>query len=457
MRSTSSAEKTWFLLSLLVLSFAYGFGSHARGWFPKTYLEQAWQQALTLLPSETPTSFTGTPKYDRQGVRMPAPERMQPGLTLLSSAWRGTDGWHPELRLITREGQVLHKWRFNRDDLFQDAPTQRKADPSQAGVQGSYLFPNGDVLINLEYVGLVRLTACGAARWTLAEGNHHSIDRADDGSFWVPGVSATPQSQTTHYPEGVPGLRGKNVWVDRILHVSEDGDILEEIGVLDLLYENDLDHYLPKSLGGPWPDLEDVHPDITHLNDGESLDATMASAYPLFDAGDLLVSLRQLSLVFVVDPETRKIKWHASDPFVYQHDPDFIGEGWIGVFDNNYRFKNESMTGESRIVFLNPHTDSTTVPFPTTRSEPFYTDVMGKWQHLANGNMLLSETRAGRAVEVAPDGRTVWEWVHSPISSSKIPAITKASRHNLTRDEVASWPCSRIDSTSLTPASRSGR
>jgi hypothetical protein len=180
----------------------------------------------------------------------------------------------------------------------------------------------------------------------------------------------------------------------------------------------------------------------------------MADAYPLFEAGDLLVSLRVLSLVFVFDPDTKEVKWHSSDPFIYQHDPDFVGDGWIGVFDNNYDLTayNSSdrgtMLGGNRIIYLQPHTDSTNVRFPTQHSESLYTRVRGKWQELENGNMLLTEAVAGRAVEVDSSGQSVWEWIHRPTDDSQVPAVTKATRHDLPREEVASWPCSSVDSIS---------
>ena len=163
------------------------------------------------------------------------------------------------------------------------------------------------------------------------------------------------------------------------------------------------------------------------------------------------MSLRNLHLVFVVDPDTKAVKWHASRPFVNQHDPDFMGEGWIGVFDNRRDFtKRGRMLGGSRIVGVQPHTDSTNVLFPTAESDSFYTDVQGKWQRLDNGNMLLTEAQAGRVVEVGPEGQTVWEWIHEPArkryETPKVPEVTEGTRYDLTRADVASWPCSSVDS-----------
>jgi hypothetical protein len=291
------------------------------------------------------------------------------------------------------------------------------------------------------------MDACGNVSWTLAESTHHSIARAEDGTFWIPARSKAQRSASEQYPNGYPGFGGKKLRLDRILQVSEEGEILKDINVLDVLYMNDLQRYIPKSLGGARPSPSTTKNDVTHLNDVEPLGPSMAKEYPLFEAGHLLVSLRELSLVFVFDPESLDVKWHASDPFIYQHDPDFIGNGWVGVFDNNYDLTDRGgMLGGSRIVFLRPHTGSVDIRFPTAQSEPFYTDVRGKWQRLQNGNFLLTESEAARVVGVDPEGRTVWEWVQKPSQDSKIPPVPRAIRTDLNVSEVSSWPCSSVDS-----------
>jgi len=439
---SSTFAKAWFVLSVAMLSMAYGMAATQWGWFPSSLAEQAWKQ-LYWGVQETSINLLNYRVYDRTGVHTVRPKQMQPGLTLVVSSWRKEGELDPELRLMTRTGEVLHTWRVDRAALFPADLSQRR-DPERTNVHGSSLLPNGDVLVNLEYVGMARLDACGEVQWRLAEGNHHSIARAEDGTFWVPGVSNEPRAGSENYPNGFPGLGGTAVWVDRLLHVSEDGTILQDINVLDVLYQNGLQRYIPKVLGldGQFPDAEDVPTDITHVNDIEPLSSSMADEYPLFDAGDLVVSLRSLNLVFVVDPDTKTVKWHASDPFIYQHDPDFVGNGWIGIFDNNYDLTERgSMLGGSRIIGMRPHAGATDVWFPTPHSDSFYTGLRGKWQHLDNGNMLLTEAEAGRVVEVDSTGRTVWEWIHEPYDNS-VPWVTKASRHDLTPEDVASWPCS---------------
>ncbi len=439
---TFSLERIGFTLSVVILALLYGWAARWHGWFPDRFLEQAQRQADKMLYNPSLTDRV----YERSGIQVERPEAVQPGLTLITSYWPYDDGWETGLRLIDNQGTVLHDWRIDRATLFPDS-VDRRGDPTDKNLHGAHLFPNGDVLVTVDYVGTARLDACGRVKWRLPRGTHHSIHRAADGSFWIPGTSQTPQAKSEHYPEGFPGLNNP-VWLDQILNVSADGTVRQTINVLDLLYANDLERYIVKAYQPQVGTGEPRTRDVTHLNDVEPLPPSMADEYPLFEAGDLVASLRSIDLVFVFDPASGTMKWHASDAFIRQHDPDFTGEGWIGIFDNQMDFSNRgTMLGGSRIVSLQPHTDSVRVPFPTDRSDPLYTDALGQWQQLDNGNKLLVESKAGRVVEVAPDGGTVWEWVIHPYSEDKVSRVPGAARYDLTREEVAAWPCSSIDST----------
>lgn len=432
-----SSQRLAFYLSLVCLSILYGYAANRLGWFPTDVLDRAYEQAGQLA---SPPPFLSLRVYHRQGARTVGGEGPAPGLRLVGSTWEGEDGWRPGLRLIDAAGEVHHAWSVDPKTVFEQTEKRPELGNRAVDIQGSHLFANGDVLVNLEYLGTVRLDACSRVRWRLSGGGHHSIARAEDGTFWIPGVSPRPRTATPDHPDGPPGLE-RPVYHEYLRRVSPDGEVLDSIHVLDLLYENGLQRHIVKtSHGRP--------ADVTHLNDIEPLPAEMAPEYPLFEAGDLVVSLRNLDLVLVVDPDTRRVKWHAAEPVLLQHDPDFIGDGWIGVFDNNHDLTERgTMLGGSRIVALRPHTSAKRILFPTDRSEPFYTDVRGKWQQLENGNLLLVESETGRVVEVAPDGRTLWEWIVAPYDDELVPYVTDAARVEITREQVSAWPCSPGDSS----------
>ena len=415
----------------MALVFAYGVGVGKWEWFPHSYLNKALNQARALTGS---IEASHRKVFNRQGARTVKEGKTRPGMTAITSWWQTPNGLEVGIKLMDERGDVLHEWLTARGDVFEDDLLQRK-DPKGSNIHGSLLLPNGDVLITLEYVGTARLDACGEVLWTLSEGNHHAMSRAEDGTFWIPATSQTRRSGSEQYPD-FPGI--DEVWVDRILHVSEDGKVLQDINVLDILYSNGLERYLFQGHFGGGPPSGDV----THLNDVEPLSSSLSDDYPIFDTGDLLVSARNVNLVFVLDPDTGEIKWHTDGPFILQHDPDYIGDGWIGVFDNQ-----AWAPGGSRILGFQPHTDSMKVLFQGKHLDRFSTGHKGMWQMLENGNMLLTEEETGRVIEVSEEGKLVWEWVHEPYGS-RVPSVSKATRVDLTREEVASWSCSSVDSVS---------
>lgn len=433
-KSFLSIEKVGFVVSLVVLSLLYGYGAQVFGWFPNSILDRAMIQAQQVL---SPPHFVAPRVYDRSGVRVLHPNRVEPGLTLITKHWKDLD-WQQGIRLVDTDGNVVHEWRVDPARLFSGASvpdSRQRRGLRDSGVHGVHLFPDGDILFNLDYEGAVRLDACGDVVWQLPESTHHSIERAGDGTFWIPGGSPDARRASPAHPDGHPGLI-RPVYHDRILRVTADGDVLDQINVLDLLYENGLERHVVKA-------RQVYAEDVTHLNDVEPLRESLADQYPLFEAGDLLVSLRNLDLVFVFDPDSRRVKWNASLPFIHQHDPDFMGDGWIGVFDNNRDFTDRGrMLSGSRVIALMPGTDSTRVLYPRSRSDSFYTETLGKWQQLDNGNLLLTEGRAGRILEVTADGRVVWEWIGERYEESQVAEVSEGTRYPLSQADAASWPCS---------------
>ena len=120
-------------------------------------------------------------------------------------------------------------------------------------------------------------------------------------------------------------LPGFEPWFyeDTILKVSPDGEVLDEISVLLAM----------RSLPGLLPPRSDTF-DPTHLNDIELVTPELAAAFPMLKAGDLLVSMRNVSSLVAIDAETKMARWAMAGPFRRQHDPDLLPNGHIMVFDN---------------------------------------------------------------------------------------------------------------------------
>lgn len=134
-----------------------------------------------------------------------------------------------------------------------------------------------------------------------------------------------------------------------------------------------LERYIPKILGGASPSIRNVTGDPTHLNHVEALSSSMAGEHPLFESGDLLISLRNINIVAVLDTKSLNVKWYSESPFIRQHNPKFVGEGWISIFDNNRDFTERGeMLGGNRILYLNLSENVSKVFFFPKKSQKEY-------------------------------------------------------------------------------------
>jgi hypothetical protein len=213
-----------------------------------------------------------------------------------------------------------------------------------------------------------------------------------------------------------------------VIEVSPGGRVMREISVLDAIFASRFEGVLYPS-GTHEPGL--VVPfsgDFTHLNDVEVLDRALAPAFPMFEAGDLLLSLRNLDLLMVVRPSTGRIVWSRTGPYLRQHDPDFLPDGRITVFDNRRDDRDGHVRGGSRILALEPATGRVETLYGGREDQFFYTSTMGEKQRLPNGDFLVSESNRGHAFEVDAGGDVVWSYVNRWKDGS-VGRIAQATRY----------------------------
>jgi hypothetical protein len=221
-----------------------------------------------------------------------------------------------------------------------------------------------------------------------------------------------------------------------VIRVSENGDILEEFSVLQVLLDNSPGWFFGNATFGI------PNADFFHLNDVEELTSTMAKSFPQFETGDLLLSLRGLSMLMIVDPHTRRIKWTQVGRWLRQHDPDFQTTGLISLFNNNTfdGAPHLNATAFSSILELDPRTGATTVRYSGAPGKPMYTEFRGHHQYLDNGNVLITESNSGRVLEVDREGTVVWEFINR-YDDRQAAVIYQARRYPEHHFAVQDWSC----------------
>lgn len=318
------------------------------------------------------------------------PDRAADGVTLVS----GLFGDALAARLYDRDGAVIHEWPV---DFFKLFP-ERSKYKFDGLVHGDHLYPNGDLLMVVDGVGVARIGRCGELIWKTKTGSHHALDIDDEGVIWTPKSSKL-------YDDG--RFAKEPVRVDRIARIDpKTGEQIEAIEIAKILTDAGLEGVVMSN--------ELQLNDILHVNDVEILKRSMASAFPMFEAGDIMVSARNANLILVLDGKTRAVKWWRSGPMHRQHDPDFQPNGEITVFDNRtageatpknlYRGRSKG----SRIIAIDPSTYGYRELYASNEHNSFYSEYRGKHQVLDNGNILVTESAAGRVFEATPDGKIAW-------------------------------------------------
>lgn len=355
------------------------------------------------------------------------------------------------IRLLRRDGSVLREWRANFSDHFPDKshlPTPPATDLN-VDLHGALVNPDGSVVFNYEYSGAVKLDRCGAVEWTLRRPTHHSMEPAVGGGYWISDRRFLEGDDRKQFPPFDRLSIKSPIKDDLILRVDEDGSVLIEKSVAEILYANGYAHLLTATgedmvNGAPW-DFE-----LVHLNKVGELSPALAPAFPQFVAGDLVLSVRQYNLVFVVDPKEWKIKWLQSGPWLRQHDPEFEPDGTIAIYNNN-TFRTDQVSAEilqarpdlplaSNIVRIDPSTRRLDKIYGERPGQGFLSIVRGKHDPTPEGGRLITEFQAGRVFEIDRSGDIVWEYINR-YDADRVLEVTEGRIYAPGYFNVADWTC----------------
>lgn len=412
--------RSMFALSLALLVFGYGVAVGTYEIFPHRLIHESIKLAKSLVAQQAPGAKpwyyrTADPDKDISYTS----DAAYPGLNLLVTI--AADD-RLAVRVTDMAGEDIHRWYIDWFEIWPQPehiadsnPLKPKSRPGTL-VHGLVLMDNGDLVFNFEYLGLVRLNPCGEVVWRLPYSTHHSVHLDEDGTLWVSGRK--------NHLGPVPGLPNYQPPFSEptVLQVSPDGEILQEFSVIELLQNNGLHGLL--YLGTQDNQSTVVSGDTLHLNDVETFPPSMSAG--LFSRGDVMISLRNINAVLVFDQRDGNIKYLSIGQFVRQHDADFLDGNTISVYDNNNTAK-QSEGYQSRILRLTTGDDNSEIVYSGSQSLPFYSDIMGKHQWLPNGNLLITETRGGRAFEVDSQGEIVWQLLNR-VDATDIGALGEAQR-----------------------------
>jgi Arylsulfotransferase (ASST) len=293
-----------------------------------------------------------------------------------------------EACLIDMKGRPLHRWRMPFAEAFPEVQLAPKKKVLAGFWRRVHLLPDGSLIAIYEQLGILRLDAQSRIQWRREGRFHHDLAVNGDGRIFV------LDAKTGRLPRI---NAAEDVIEDVVTVLDPEGRVLESFSLLEAFERSD---YAPL--------LQSMEPrgDLFHTNTLKILDGTLSDRLPAFRKGNLLISLRELDTVAVVNPRDKRVEWALSGLWQAQHEPVLLANGRLLVFDNLGR------GGESRVVELDPLTQKIEWQYGGTPDEPFASWKLGAAQRLPNGNTLITESTAGRAFEVTPAGRIVWEFLN---------------------------------------------
>ena len=342
----------------------------------------------------------------RSGVTVHDRELASGGLTFYSNH-------ESSAFLVDMDGNVIHRWHKPFREVWPSPKHIISPVPDKLIYwRRAELLPNGDIIAIYEGInqapyggGIIKLDKDSNLVWKLDINAHHDLYVTKDGNIIV----------LVHSYENL-GVNGNPIISDGVAIISHDGKLIKAIRILDLMKKSEY-----------WDVFDLSKTDPFHTNNVELLPQELARNFPMFEVGDVLVSMVQPSALFVLDNADLSPKWALMGVTNRQHDPDFMSNGTIRIFDNIVRVTPDRVA--SRIIDVNPADNSIVWSYEGTELVPFFSGNRGSQQTLEGGNVLITESTAGRLFEITPDGQIVWEFIDPSLDGESIGVVNWATRH----------------------------
>jgi len=293
--------------------------------------------------------------------------------------------------------KVMYEWTPNYKLIIKQAGSTNKYWSSQAlhdlRLYRPLLLSDGSLIFNNLLSPLIKIDKNSKVLWTVDGIYHHSVELDTEGNIWVPSViKPSPFFSTilTDFKD------------DAITEISPAGRMILRRSVAQILFDNG---YRALLLGeGPY------EKDLVHLN--EIQPALITGKYWM--KGDLLISARNRSAVFLYRPSTNKVLWLQTGPWLNQHDARFLGDTAISVFGNDM----VRVFGDERL--LNGHNEEYIFNFKTGKTTTPYTEFLkvakvsttneGRAEILQNGDLFVEETNKNRVLR-GNSKEVIWQYV----------------------------------------------
>lgn len=306
--------------------------------------------------------------------------------------------YYPDVPGLKQRVRRMHKRAG--DAKIDDLDVNVRYRPNEYDIVHPIMEPDGSLLFKDFDTPMVKIDACARTQWVLYGAFHHALEQDADGHYWTV-VRQVPPS-LAHVVTGFED--------DSLVQLSSDGDILFQKSLAEILLENDLPHMV-------YPFVP-YNEDPFHLNDVEPV----LSDGPYWKRGDVFLSARNQSTLYLYRPASNEIVWYRRGPWMAQHDVDILNQTQISIFNNNTAGGivpdgqpeiGQFVVGSNEANVYDFETDTVTSPYKAAfEQHDIRTPIEGLLQILPNGDIWVEETFHGRVLMMSPAGDIKWAYVN---------------------------------------------
>ncbi|PIY53804.1 MAG: hypothetical protein COY36_03490 [Zetaproteobacteria bacterium CG_4_10_14_0_2_um_filter_55_20] len=428
-----------YLLAGIFMFWGFMVGHHKV--FPYAVLHKPYVEIMGLFSGEAPVTLPGAVK--EVALNKPVAQIIsnyfpsEAGLKtfsnnvdenyLLFSGLSPSRDKHSIKLIRLSDVKTLHEWSLNNNLYFNGKPKTlpyNLPDETRTRMFHPYLNQDGSIIFNIQDGPIIKIDSCSRHVWTNYGHFHHSINPANDGGVWAPSMIDDDKSTEAFiYKNLITAPR-----LYSITHLNQGGKVIETRSLLAILERN--------GYQGLLYGVQDHNDDILHLN--SIVEAPSTTQY--WQAGDLLLSVRNLSALMLYRPSTDKVVWLKVGPWISQHDARFIDGEKISVFGNQIQrgpksSKIISSSGTNEVFIYNLRTNEVTTPYHDVLiAADVRTESEGRLRVFEDGTAYIEETNRGRQLLINRKS-LLWQYVNR--YNKDYLGMVSWSRY-LTKDEVES-------------------
>ena len=436
-RLANGSSKYLFIFSLCLLSLLYGVEAGNREIFPQPQLREAKSavKALVEVFGEHDEIDKDSTIESSTGPTAPTVKNyagLDDGALILVS---GGEGYLPEYNsqggclawLMDRKGEIKHIWKL--DPNLWDGLENVRTIPGVSKIYpfGIQMLPDGGLIATFQgidtwqfAIGMVRLDKDSNVIWKKENFAHHYFIVTPDQKIMTPTLRILEGPQSIGTTRGEIHGENDKVFEDLVTVMSLDGEILEEISMLDVVHNSGLIG-LYQGAYVRRPDVDTSDP--LHLNFVEQVGDRIAATSDWLKADDLLVSFRSINTVAIIDRSTLRIKWRMSGKTLRQHSPRLYNTDHIIIFDN---YGGDKALGGTRLAKIGLKNEEVETIFPTLDNpldKKIFSESCGYLDlNRDKSSVLMALTRMDMLVEIELEsGKVLWEYDFADKIKPKMP------------------------------------